>query len=193
MSIISVAEFCDAAQIDQAVASNVLLGIVVGAAQERIEAYCNRTFETATFTEYHDIGDATTRHIYVQNPPITSVTSLQYDAQSDDPETVDSSDYITDTSSGKITLYNDEGYFGRGGGGGEQSIKVVYVGGYAAADMPDVVKLATILLAQHYWNVPEAIGRTSESVDGISQNFETYSDIPVGIRSLLAPYRRVSL
>ena len=187
MSIISIAEFCDAAQIDQAVASNVLLGIVVGAAQERIEAYCGRIFETATFTEYHDIGDATTRHIYVQNPPITSVTSLQYDAQSDDPETVDSSDYITDTSSGKVTLY--DGYFGRG----EQSVKVVYVGGYAAADMPDVVKLGVILLAQHYWNVPEAIGRTSESVDGLSQNFETYSDIPAGIRSLLAPYRRVSL
>lgn len=193
MSIISAEEFCDAANIDQEAVSAFLVDTVVGAAQERIEAFCDRQFESATHTEYHDVGDASTRFIYAKNPPVASVSLLQYDAQADTPETVDSSDYIIDESSGKITLYDDENYFGHGEGGGEASVKITYAGGYSAASMPNVVKLAVALLAQHYWDTPEALGRTSESADGLSQTFEEYSDIPARIRALVAPYRRVLL
>jgi len=186
--IISAEEFCDAAQIDQETVSAFLVAQVVGAAQERIEAFANRNFESATRTEYHVVTDASTGHIYVNAPPISSVTLLQYDVQGT-AQTVSSDDYIIDASVGKITLANDEHFFSRG----EQSVLVTYVGGYLAAAMPNTVVLAVVLLAQHYWEVPEAMGRVNESVDGLSQTFEQYSDIPAHIRALVASYRRVSL
>jgi hypothetical protein len=191
MSIISAEEFCDVAQLDQQNVSSLMVDMVVGAAQERIEDYCGREFEQATHTEYHDVADRSTTFVYVRNPPIDGVTSLQYDAQSDDPETVDAGDYVTDATAGKVTLYDDESYFPHDDPQGEQAIKIVYTGGYTAADMPDAVKLAVAQLALHYWDNPDRIGKTSESVDGASANYEDYADIPQPIAALLAPHRRM--
>lgn len=191
MSIVTVEEFCDWTEVDEDAVAASVVELIIDAAQDLVEQYCGREFEQDTFTEYHDLADKSTNFIYVENPPINSITSLQYEAQDDSPETVDADDRITDSSAGKITLYEDESYFSRGDAAGEQSVKVVYSGGYSAADMPAPVRMATLLAAQFWWDHRDEIGLVRENMDGQNVEVDWSGLIPAGARSLLAPYRKV--
>lgn len=100
-----------------------------------VENYCGRTFASATFTEYFDgvFQDS----LNLKNYPITSITSIHDDGDRvyGDSSLISSSDYV---------YYADEGIvkFDSVLSGGNKSVKVVYVAGYAT--IPSDLKLAII-------------------------------------------------
>lgn len=189
MSVITVAQFCGFRNVDEDAEAACIAQLHIDAAQERLEAFCDRRFEEAAWTEYHDVTQPNTRFVYLRNPPVASVTSLQYDAQEGTPETVASGDYILEAETGKITLHDDESYFPVGDGGGERCVKVVYTGGWTAQSMPAAIKLACLRLASYLADSPDADGKASEGADGVSAVYEPGWDIPRTIANLVRPYR----
>jgi len=193
--IVTVEQFCDWTGVDAEAVAHSTLDLTVGVAQEAVERYCDRRFEEATHTEYHDAGPVASRSVEVRNPPINSVTTLQYDSQASSPTTVGTDDrfYQNGDSYGRITLYNAEAYFGRGEGGGEKSIKIVYSGGYEPAALPRMVRMATLMTAQWLWDNRDQVGLASYAADGESATVDWSAMVPNGARALLSPWRRVSL
>lgn len=169
MSIVNVRDFCEAAQIDEDNISSSLAARVISAAQKRCEYHCRgREFELADHDEYHDVLDNSTPFIYVRNPPLNSVSALTHDSQADSPDTIASTDYFTDAEMGRLELKDDETYFVTGDG----SVRIQYSGGYAESDMPDDLWLACLAEAIHLWGIWGQIGADSESVDGVSAEWD---------------------
>jgi uncharacterized phiE125 gp8 family phage protein len=157
------------------------LGVLIDAAQEAIEQLTNRSLNTATtYTEYHDAGGA---YIYVDRPPIVSITSL-YDGAwtkgSNAAREITSSNYVTDSDDqghnyrqGKVELCNEEGGFG----GARLDAKVVYVGGWTKATLPADLRQAWIELVCYWYDEPERFHNTQ----GAAQ-------IPEGLFNVLRRY-----
>ncbi|MBK9285000.1 MAG: hypothetical protein IPM51_11895 [Sphingobacteriaceae bacterium] len=111
-----------------------------------IEAYCNRVFTAADFTEYLD-GNGH-NEIYVKNPPINSITSV----------TINSNlvDYVFPTDEltikpgiGRVNLNLDKTnslrpftHFPRG----SQNIKVIYNGAFNPIPAPILLVLADFVI-----------------------------------------------
>ena len=196
MSLVDLRMFCNWLDLDEDNVNSTLVDMVTDTAQALCEHYCDRKFDNGTFTEYHDITDTRTSFIYVRNPPIISVTSLTDDAQDSTPDTIDSDEYILSATAGKIQLDNTNqsfptvypGYFTRG----DQSVCVVYVGGYTAVTAPAGLRLAVLQQAAFFWNNRDQIGIAASSVDGESVTPETAGMIPGQVRMLLGPYRRLT-
>ena len=107
-----------------------------------VAAYCRRTFETATVTEYHN-GRSGQRRLLLRQPPITSITSIHDDVDRSYGSTtlIASTDYvITDAAAGLVDF--DGGSLQEG----LSNIKVIYVGGYAATAIPADLEQAAIEL-----------------------------------------------
>jgi len=155
--------------------------VLIKAAQELIEQITNRNLDAATtYTEYHDAGDT---HIYVDRPPIVSITNL-YDGAwpkgSDAAREITSSDYVTDSDDqchnyrqGKIELCNEEGGFG----GARLDAKVVYIGGWTKATLPADLRQAWVELVCYWYNAPERF-HTANAED----------QVPAGLYNVLRRY-----
>lgn len=155
MSIISVSQYKAYAGIS-ASTWDTQLGIIITATQDTLEKICGRRFDTATYTEYVDGANSPT--VYVQNAPITSVTSV---ALINRAETVvytyDATGYKVDLEAGLIS--RQVGGFAGGYDNrmplngptafervpqfpdGWQNVKIVYVGGYSSQTMPTSLQL----------------------------------------------------
>jgi len=144
---------------DDTSADYALLNTLIDAAQETIEQLTNRTLATATtYTEYHDAGDT---HIYVDRPPIVSISALYdsaWDKGSNAARTIASTGYITDSDDqganyrmGKVELCNTESTFG----GGRLDAKVTYLGGWTTSTIPADLKQAWCELVAFWFDNPE--------------------------------------
>jgi hypothetical protein len=111
---------------------DALLDAIILAVSQRIELASNRKLFTATRTEIHSGG---TPRIYVKCPPITSITSIIYGPgyQFTNGQELSVTEYLVDPSENKNVIYSTYGCFP----GGEDSLKVTYVGGYISADTAD--------------------------------------------------------
>lgn len=119
--------------------SDQVLGRIISAASQFVESYCQRSFWSATYTEYHDGTDSDT--LTLRQWPIISVTGI-YEGGS-----------LTSLVSGvdpyaspqpEIVIYQEEGKLARPFSrffGFRRFYKVVYVAGYATipADLIDAV------------------------------------------------------
>ncbi len=171
--------------------------LVVEAANQRIEQFCGRKFDKQLHTEWHDILHGGTDTLWVLNPPIISVTSLTDDADTEvytgrgnraisltaDVEVYD--DYLR--------LTNTESAFSKG----QKSVKVVYMGGYEAQDLPADLKLAGWLLVAAYWEGPEPIMRSAQNLDGAQISWRDPDpqnpDLPTQVANTLRRYARIVL
>jgi len=122
-----------------------LIGDLIDRISDEIESECDRVFlaPAADVTEYYD-GDGKSGVLLVKRFPIaaTGITSLH-----DDTERTYGSD--TEITSDDYIIYGDEGMVKFESGcfsKGRSNIKIVYKGGYAAADMPNDLKQAAVLL-----------------------------------------------
>lgn len=89
------------------------------------ETYCDRSFESTTYTEYHD-GD-NRNGIYLNHYPITSITSIY-----DDSEWGWGSDYVV--ASGTYRIKDERAVTLKAGytfHNHTQNVKVTYVAGYS--------------------------------------------------------------
>lgn len=163
----------------------------IGGAKQAIETLTARSLATATsYTEYHDAGDT---HVYVDRPPIVSVTTL-YDSAwekgSNSARSISSDDWIADTDDqgenyrqGKVELCNTEGEFS----GGKRDVKVTYVGGWTTSTLPQDLREAWIELVALRYNSPERIGVSSESGAGVSASWDP-NDIPPAQKQKIMRY-----
>ena len=92
----------------------------------RASSFCGRNFEQASYTEIHNGGE---QKLYVDNPPIASVTSIVWDDFGDFANgfTIPAADYFIVSRSWAIA--HTSGPYP----GGDDGLQLEYVGGYLSA------------------------------------------------------------
>jgi len=128
----------------------VLLTSIVSESISEVDNYTNRYFTSGSHTErYNGSGDTM---LYIRNPNITSVSSLQYlvwtTFQTLATDFINDIEIISDLNA--VQLLNGFYYFY-----GNKNIKITYVSGYDYTNLPSSIK--TFLReysALLYWNMP---------------------------------------
>ncbi len=152
------------------------------------QAWCNRKFDRATYTEYIDTAEDQA-FVYVKNPPIISITSVTDDAQvSARAITVasnvrDEADYLR---RGEVHLWNAESVFTNG----DAAVLVVYVGGYDRANLPRDLKGALINEVLFRLNNPNRWGIKSESADGVNVAYDIDGNFAAQTAAVLGRYKQ---
>lgn len=92
----------------------------------RASSFCSRNFERGTYTEIHDGGEA---KLYVDNPPIVSISSIVWDDFGDFTNgfTIPTVDYFIVNRGWDIA--STSGPFP----GGDSGLRVIYIGGFLSA------------------------------------------------------------
>lgn len=155
MAIISTTEY-KAWRSISASTYDTILGVLIPAAQAALERYCERVFDSATFTDEAHDGNGS-EWIIAKNTPITTMTSVETLDNNGTATVVASTDYRHDPLSGRIfRLGAGRGRIVRDSWGdiaypefgvqpcwpeGFQNILVTYVGGYSSQTMPTDLKL----------------------------------------------------
>ena len=166
----------------------------IEAASDAIEGWCDRVFTSTAYTETQD-GNGL-HWLYVYNPPIISLTSVQIIDSSEDTETIlaDQFRYGGDageivfkpTNSSSYSVFPEE----------RRNIVVNYTGGYAT--IPDDIQEAVVQTIQEMYKVTNTknpglkqirLGEYSETRAAAS---EVVAVTP-SILSLIGRYRRVEV
>lgn len=191
-------------------ATDVVLTEAIDAAQKRIESYCGRTFDTATFTEYHDGKGMPC--IQVKAPPITSITSITIYHDATSTTAYDSASeinanfrYDTDANGGVIcwigaaaghlawNSWSDlpQSRFGISPNfpRGYRNVVVVYVGGYATASMPShLQQVCRTLVARGLAAAGNGGNLQSENIGGYGYTLMAAAELEEQDRALLGPF-----
>jgi len=137
---------------------DALLNAIILGVSQKFEYAANRPLFTGTRAELKNGGSS---RIYLNAPPITSITSITYspDYDFDNGEVLAPSEYIIDPSDKKNCVYSRYGVFPGGGDG----LKIVYVGGFIPADavntnIPAMVKQAATLQCVYLFKNRKTIG-----------------------------------
>lgn len=158
-----------------------LLEFLINAASERIEKYCSRHFEKATYTEYHRGHER--QRLLLNQYPIVSVTSVELNGS-----VLASTEYETEDADAGI-LYRETGWPWRGysiGLVGEpgisvRNIKVVYVAGYVLPKdateqnprtLPYELEQACISFVAHLYGGKEGAGKLTEQQGAVRTDYE---------------------
>jgi hypothetical protein len=160
--------------------------LLITAASDWVERYCQREFTQATVTE--TISPAGVARLILRRPPVTSITSVTLDDTA-----LAATEYVLDPDG--MTLWRGEAGSGRRRSAwpaGVGSLVVVYVGGYAT--IPAQVKLATVETIKNSHDTTrassvysfEAIGDYQYKTAEIS---EGGAAAPQSIAMKLRPYR----
>lgn len=117
-----------------------------------------RSLDTATtYTEYHDAG---AQEVYVHNPPIVAITSVEEGAWpkgANAASLVSTDDIIEDTDDGGRNFAMGKVECLHAFSGGKLDVKVVYVGGWTADTIPGDLRQAILELAGLYFNAPDRL------------------------------------
>ena len=146
---------------------DALLSTILDANDAYVKKYCRRSFESSTFTEYHDgCGVETLR---VNEWPIISITSIHDDTAHEwgsDTE-IASTDILSYSQKNK-----DAGIVELDGvnfANGRQNVKIVYVGGFSTTDLgtggkaADLVDAVKRLCQADYLSQKTALNSTGDS------------------------------
>lgn len=150
-----------------------------------IEKYCGgrRFLQSGNdITEYYDGSDK--NKIFLRSWPIISITSISYATGDFDNPTwtpfVAASEYKRDDRKGVLNFVALPQ--------GIQNIKVVYKGGYTAANLvPDDIRIALKKLVAKEFNKRKSQGITGESIGGSSVSWN--ENIDPSIQEILDQYR----
>lgn len=184
MAVITTAQFKTYAGIT-VTTWDTLLGVLIPACQAEVESYCNRLFDTATYTETFD-GD-NSGQLQLSNYPITSITSVSYVGPDGTTVAMPSTSYRYEANTGLLTLvpvsyskstaYDtmgnplNEWTYGPRYNRGFQNYRVVYVGGYSS--MPADLQLAMYEYVASKFN-PIKNGATADT-NLLSESIGDYS------------------
>lgn len=141
-----------------------LIDAIILTVSQRIELAANRKLFSASYVELHDGGSA---KLFVQNPPITSITSIVYAPDMDfaNGVTLGVSEYVLDPSGKKNSIYSTFGRFLSGC----EALRVTYIGGYIPADttgtnIPPTLKQACINQTIYMFKNRKTVGLDSIQV-----------------------------
>lgn len=184
-AILTLAEVQSYLGLSAGVDEDVLKELVNGASQY-IETFLGRVVkEQDDITEYFD-GDEISDILQLQNFPITTLTSLQYDNGSfATPNWVayDAGNYKAINETGEIYLnvvYS-----------GIRNIKVVYKAGYALGSIPEDIKLACKMIVGGGYNKRKSDAMTGQSM--AEARIDWGKVVTDEIKQLLLPYKNLNL
>jgi len=151
---------------------------LIDAATDYVQTFTGRQLVSATRTAYMDVFPST---IYLDRPPLQSITSVKYYDNALAQQTLAAAAYKVDTSStpGRVS----EAYSYTWPSTCSESdrygvVQVAYVCGYSTTSLiPEAIKIAIKLLCSHWYENREA---ASEA---------TLSPVPMCVESLLIPYK----
>lgn len=112
--------------------------------------------------------------------PVISITSIKYDDEAGDEQTVDSANYelLTDDLGPYVKFLDTYAYPSLHDE--RPAVRVAYLAGYEDDAVPADIKHAMVLLVRHWFDNPTAV------VVGV-----TAQALPMSVDALLAKYRRV--
>lgn len=125
-----------------------LLAVYMLAATDWAENYQRRTYITRTRYMYLDDFP-----LIIQPPysPLVSITSIQYYDTNGDLQTLDSSYYVVDTANQPGRVVEACGYYWPSVYDRPNAVIITYTSGYGeAADVPEDIKIAILMLVQYH-------------------------------------------
>ena len=162
-------------------ADDTLIGTLITAARQHVEAHLRRALITQTWelvTDAFPVGDV----LRLPLPPLVSVTSIKYTDEDGAESTLSSGLYVVDTDStkGRVVLKNGETWpsvtLAAANG-----VRVRYVAGYGEASaVPRPIRQAILLLIGTMYENRESV-LVAQGV--------TVAQLPFGVDALLMPYR----
>ena len=161
---------------------------VIGAVNDFVISYCNRSFIDYYDTDKTEYLDVTQPEYYPKEFPIQSITSLKYSSAEDgvfDTDLVLYTDYILDTENSRIVAYGD--YFTTAVMP-INSGQIVYKGGLQ--NYPEDIIQATVMLVEYYMEEAYTPRKSlaGASVDAVIQPDLT-ARLPQHIRRVLEHHR----
>ena len=154
---------------------DTLITTLITRAQAMMERYCNRVFESASYTEDHSGGSST---IQLKNTPVTAVASVSSLDASGNATALPSTGYRFDGDTGilSVTSGDDDYYFTDRAVGssaltspsfpcGFRNIRVAYTGGYSSIPT-DLVQVCIELTANLYQNRRTNPSMAQENIGG---------------------------
>lgn len=163
------------------VEDDVLIGRLITAAREYVEATIKRQLITATWKLYLD---SFPEEIILPRPPLSSVTSITYVDTNGATQTVSASVYQVTTADEPARIVTAYGQSWPTARTQPDAVCVTYVAGYAStassavAACPVAIKQAMLLIIGHLYEFRQ----TSVAGTIISQ-------VPFAVDALLAPYK----
>jgi hypothetical protein len=164
------------------------LQVIIDGVIARAERYCQRTFAAGTHTEYHRGGRD---YITVRCPPWTSITTLE-DGHPDAVRAISVASNVRSESdlkdAGEVRLWNGESEFTAG----EESVKIIYAGGFEPTTNPTPADLKQALMEQAMLEYDHAarIGMASVGGDGANVTYRAHSSgFAAEVRAVLDGYR----
>jgi hypothetical protein len=146
----------------------------VNHAISKINSYCNRDFRQASYTDYYTPESSGNKY-YLANPPGSEIASIKYHDGTQYVTIFGTGDNIgnsTRLEKGKLILFN--GYSFTAG----TDYEIVYTGGYASADMPELIKgIAKEIAAVYYKSSAKGgdrLGLGSQNTGGQSTDGKTF-------------------
>lgn len=176
---------------DDITSDDTLISALISAARQKVEIETRRALVTQTQVLKMDrFPSGESAVIELPNPPLQSVSAVQYVDQNGDTQTLAAADYIVDTASepARITpAYNTFWPLTRAQ---INAVTVTFVAGYApgsgsptdyAANVPQALKAAIKLLVGHWYENREAVGAVN------------LKPLPMAVDSLIWNYRNLQL
>jgi hypothetical protein len=179
------------------VSEDDFITLLLSGVQARVEAYCKRVFEVATYTnEQHNV----LHMIYPNQFPIKEVISISrlgqdlYDPTSAPllnyriyPDYIEIMDGMTETMTNKLQYLNHE----------ESYVEISYTAGWLPEEIPADLQIATAkLVALDYKeSVEDRIGLESYSEGAIHEIYfkNAESPMPITISSVLDKYKKIRM
>lgn len=159
---------------------DTLLQRLLSAASGYIQAWCNRVFAEASYTDTFNGKDKTKQML--GNYPVLSVTSVTVDANVIPPSTaVTVPGFVNDIYSVMLRDY----WFCRG----IQNVVISYTAGYAT--IPLEVEQACIELVALRYRERQHIGEVSKTAGGAETVSYSQKDMSDGIKTILGNYKKV--
>jgi hypothetical protein len=162
------------------------LKAILVAVEQFATNYCGREFEQATYVETPDITEQT---MFLNNFPVTSLTSVDYIDYEDNPQEADLAWFRLFGAEGIVEMddasWYDISYTSKYA---DRFLNVTYVGGYAV--IPDDLKLAISSLVTMYFK-DETSPVKSQNVRTIDYSVISAVNLPPHIRRVLDLYRRI--
>ena len=159
-----------------------MISVLIDRVQKSFEAYCNTSFESASYTEYYDgTGNG---YLFLKNIPVTSISSIY-----DDSSWLWASTSLLPSADYRI-MNNNTVYYKSYLTAEIQNIKITYVAGYADDSIPNDLQQACIEEVGRKYNNYKDYDITAKSLSDGSITY-TEKGLLTDTKRVLNYYRRL--
>lgn len=173
---VTVDEFRDHARVSEP-SDTERIQRMISSARLAVERFASIALIDQTWEQAID-GTPSAWYVELLRGPLLSVTSVKWYDLADAEQTLNASNYVVDVAGNRIFLSQTGEW--PGSTRPRRSMLITFKAGFGttADSVPWDLRLAVLMLAAHYWERPEAASEM------------TLNEVPMGIRQLVASYRR---